>query len=202
VAGAFLLVGFVIFHVYLTTTGFKPLSAIKAMITGWEEMSDEEAEVAVRENIRMLMKFSQRRIMNAEGEEDDSMFDLSLSEEIGNTKAMMIDFQKKLKESNVGYFKINKDGIYIEVNDVWKKLYSRTDIKDPIGKDYRLNRKAEDRKTVENVFAQVLKGKTITGSIVARYNSDGTKSYHTISASPYYENNKIAGMEGYIIDKA
>ncbi len=202
IAGAFFLVGFVIFHVYLTTTGYKPLSAIKAMITGWEEMSDEEAEVAVRENIRMLMKFSQRRIMNAEGEEDNSMFDISLSEEIDHSKAMMIDFQKKLKESNVGYFKINKDGIYVEVNDVWKELYSKTDIKDPIGKDYRLNRKAEDRKTVENIFSQVMKGKTITGSIVARYNTDGTKSYHTISASPYYENNKIAGMEGYIIDKS
>jgi len=114
---------------------------------------------------------------------------------------MMIDFQKKLKESNVGYFKINKDGIYVEVNDVWKKLYSKTEIKDPVGLDYRLNRKAEDRKTVEGVFNQIMKGKVITGSVVARYNTDGSKSYHTISASPYYENNKIAGMEGYIIDK-
>jgi hypothetical protein len=193
--------GFVFAHVYLTTTGYKPLSAIKAMVTGWEEMSDEEAEVAVRENIRMLMRFSQRKIMNADGVEDDTMFDLSLSQEIDHTKAMMIDFQKKLKESNVGYFKVNKDGIYVEVNDVWKQLYSETEIKDPIGLDYRLNRKAEDKKTVEGVFNQIMKGKVITGSIVARYNTDGTKSYHTISASPYYENNKIAGMEGYIIDK-
>ncbi len=201
VAGAFLLLGFVIAHVYLTTTGYKPLSAIKAMVTGWEEMSDEEAEVAVRENIRMLMHFSQRKIMNAENVEDDDMFEESLSREIDNSKAMMIDFQRKLKESNVGYFKINKDGKYVEVNDIWRKLYANTETPEPIGKDYRLNRKAEDRKTVEKVFDQVMKGKTITGSIVARYNTDGTKSYHTISASPYYENNKIAGMEGYIIDR-
>ncbi len=201
VAGAFLLLGFVIAHVYLTTTGYKPLSAIKAMVTGWEEMSDEEAEVAVRENIRMLMHFSQRKIMNAENIEDDDMFEESLSREIDNSKAMMIDFQRKLKESNVGYFKINKEGKYVEVNDIWRKLYANTETPDPIGKDYRLNRKAEDRKTVEKVFDQVMKGKTVTGSIVARYNTDGTKSYHTISASPYYENNKVAGMEGYIIDR-
>ncbi len=201
VAGAFLLLGFVIAHVYLTTTGYKPLSAIKAMVTGWEEMSDEEAEVAVRENIRMLMHFSQRKIMNAENVEDDDMFEESLSREIDNSKAMMIDFQRKLKESNVGYFKIDKEGKYVEVNDIWRKLYANTETPEPIGKDYRLNRKAEDRKTVEKVFDQVMKGKTITGSIVARYNTDGTKSYHTISASPYYENNKVAGMEGYIIDR-
>ncbi len=201
VAGAFLLLGFVIAHVYLTTTGYKPLSAIKAMVTGWEEMSDEEAEVAVRENIRMLMHFSQRKIMNAENVEDDDMFEESLSREIDSSKAMMIDFQRKLKESNVGYFKIDKEGKYVEVNDIWRKLYANTETPEPIGKDYRLNRKAEDRKTVEKVFDQVMKGKTITGSIVARYNTDGTKSYHTISASPYYENNKVAGMEGYIIDR-
>ena len=201
VAGAFVLIGFVIAHVYLTTTGYKPMSAIKAMITGWEEMSDEEAEVAVRENIRMLMRFSQRKIMNAQGEEDDSMFDESLSLEIDHTKAMMIDFQKKLKESNVGYFKVNKDGIYVEVNDIWKELYASTGVGDPVGQDYRLNRKAEDRKTVAKVFEQVLNGKTITGNLVARYNKDGSKSFHTISASPYYEKGKIAGMEGYIIDR-
>jgi len=40
--GAFALVAFVIAHVYLTTTGHKPLSAIKAMITGWEELDQEE----------------------------------------------------------------------------------------------------------------------------------------------------------------
>ncbi|HHJ10193.1 MAG TPA: cytochrome B, partial [Bacteroidetes bacterium] len=42
ISGAFLLLAFVVGHVYLTTTGLKPLSAIKAMITGWEEMTDEE----------------------------------------------------------------------------------------------------------------------------------------------------------------
>jgi len=201
VAGAFILIGFVIAHVYLTTTGYKPMSAIKAMVTGWEEMSDEEAEVAVRENIRMLMRLSNREIMNAKGETDDSLFDQSLSEEIVDTKAMMIDFQKKLKESNVGYFKINKEGFYVEVNDVWANLYSNTEFPNPVGKDYRLNRKGEDRKAVESVFNNVLKGKTITGTTVARYNTDGTKSYHTISASPFYKNNKIAGIEGYIINK-
>ena len=36
-AAAFLMVIFIIVHVYLTTTGHTPLSHIKAMITGWEE---------------------------------------------------------------------------------------------------------------------------------------------------------------------
>ncbi len=37
---AYMLVGFVIMHVYMTTTGHTPTSNIKAMITGWEEVED------------------------------------------------------------------------------------------------------------------------------------------------------------------
>lgn len=42
--GAFLIIVFVIVHVYLTTTGHTPTSNIKAMITGWEELEEDEHE--------------------------------------------------------------------------------------------------------------------------------------------------------------
>ncbi|ANT65906.1 MULTISPECIES: cytochrome b/b6 domain-containing protein [Prosthecochloris] len=37
---AYLLVAFVIMHVYMTTTGHTPTSNIKAMVTGWEEIDE------------------------------------------------------------------------------------------------------------------------------------------------------------------
>ncbi len=40
--GAFLLLSFIIVHVYMTTTGHTPTSNIKGMITGWEDLEDEE----------------------------------------------------------------------------------------------------------------------------------------------------------------
>lgn len=36
--GAFLMLAFLISHLYLATTGHKPTSQIKAMVTGWEEI--------------------------------------------------------------------------------------------------------------------------------------------------------------------
>ena len=42
VLGAFGLVAFLIGHVYLTTTGHTPLTNLKAMITGWEDLPDDE----------------------------------------------------------------------------------------------------------------------------------------------------------------
>jgi thiosulfate reductase cytochrome b subunit len=199
VAGAFILLVFVIVHVYLTTTGYKPMSAIKAMVTGWEEMSDDEAEVVVRENIRMAMSLSRKEIIDSGGIEDVKAFDDVLSRELSGSNAMMIDFQKKLLESKVGYFKIDANGIYIEVNNIWKDLYKETGINDPVGKHYHLNRSEEDIKAVDHIFKQIMNGKTITGVKLSRNMKDGSKKHHTISASPLYDKNKISGMEGYII---
>jgi len=52
--GAFLLMAFVIVHVYMTTTGHTPLSNLKAMITGYEEYEaedDDEEEVEEEEKV-------------------------------------------------------------------------------------------------------------------------------------------------------
>lgn len=42
--GAFLLIAFIVAHIYLTTTGHTPTSNIKAMITGWEDLEEDEDE--------------------------------------------------------------------------------------------------------------------------------------------------------------
>ena len=39
--GAFMMLAFLIAHVYLTTVGHTPLAHIKAMITGWEELEQD-----------------------------------------------------------------------------------------------------------------------------------------------------------------
>ncbi len=41
--GAFLMLAFLISHLYLATTGHKITSQVKAMITGWEDLGDEAA---------------------------------------------------------------------------------------------------------------------------------------------------------------
>ena len=45
--GAFLLMVFLVVHVYMTTTGHTPVSNIQAMITGYEELEEEEKLKAV-----------------------------------------------------------------------------------------------------------------------------------------------------------
>ena len=47
--GAYVLAAFVIIHLYLITTGHTVTSNLKAMVTGWEEMDDDEVQDIVEE---------------------------------------------------------------------------------------------------------------------------------------------------------
>lgn len=49
--GAYILITFVIIHLYLITTGHTITSNLVAMITGWEKMDEEEAQIAVEDVI-------------------------------------------------------------------------------------------------------------------------------------------------------
>ncbi len=47
-AGAFMMLVFFIVHAYLATTGHTPFAYIKTMITGWEDVGDEEETAAAK----------------------------------------------------------------------------------------------------------------------------------------------------------
>jgi PAS domain S-box-containing protein len=203
ILGAFLLLGFVIAHVYLTTTGHKPLSAIKAMLTGWEEMSDEDAEIALEENLKVALIESRKHISGRGTIEKEGMFETAFEdvvEKLGiNTESTRL--REKLINSNVGYFRIGKDGKYQEVNDAWLKLYKCTDKKDVIGSHVTLDRTPEGKEKIMKLVNRVLSGETITGERVERVCKDGSIGYHTVSATPVKdEKGNIVGLEGFIID--
>ena len=201
--GAFLLLGFVIGHVYLTTTGHRPLSAIKAMLTGWEEMSDEDAELALEENLKVALITSRKGISGRGTIEKEGVFETAFDdvvEKLGiNTESTRL--REKLLSSNVGYFRIGKDHKYQEVNEVWLKLYKCTDKKSVIGTDVTLDRTPEGKKQITALVDKILSGEIITGERVERVCKDGTIGYHTVSAAPIKDKDgNIIGLEGFIID--
>jgi len=200
IAIAFFLVAFVIAHIYLTTTGYKPMSAIKAMISGWEEMSDEEATISLREYLNFSLHRIENKIVTSKNLKDSQTFENVFSGISNNLAISQDELHERLVRSSVGYFKISAEGKYLEVNEIWEDLYSCSNIGNPVGKNYLLDRTGEDKDNLEYIFAQVMKGKTLTGMKVARYCTDGTKRFHTISINPIKKGGKVIAMEGYIID--
>lgn len=199
--GAFLLLSFVIAHIYLTTTGHKPLSSIKAMVTGWEEMDDETIEERLTNDIEvaLLKTKSQFKSPQKESEILDKAL-ITAQKKVGTTSREENKFRDAVEASGVGYFAISGEGLYTEVNEAWVKLYKYDSPDEIIGKHYRLSRTEEDFHELEKSVEKVLKGETVNHGEVKRICKDGSFGYHTLTISPVLINGTITGAEGFIID--
>jgi PAS domain S-box-containing protein len=197
--GAFILIGFVIIHVYLTTTGHTVTSSIKAMVTGWEEMSDEDAKYAVEEGLQV--RLNEMKAELSAGSRDELLESAlkHVEKQFGFTQDFSLN--AAINKTGIGYFKIDKEGRYIEVNEGWLKMYKCTNITEIINQPIGLNRDPEDVDTVTEIFNRVMKGENIQSGEVKRICKNGDVGYHTFTASPFKnKNNEIMGIEGFIID--
>ncbi|MCK5537191.1 MAG: cytochrome b/b6 domain-containing protein [Bacteroidales bacterium] len=274
--GSFLLVTFLIAHVYLLTTNEEPVASFEAMITGWEEVDIDPKEEhqkhmhkAVDKSIagyyrldkngvfvdvnkawlKMYKCFHRDNIigkhMSSTRDADHiteltNIFNKVLSGEtvigipvtrkckdesvgrhilsmnptyeggeIVGVEGFIIDITSienaqsqmyhTVRNSNAGYYRLNKNGYYTDVNDAWLEMYKCDNRDNIIGKHYSLSRTEGDLKRLDEIFKEVMEGATITSEIARRQCKDGSSGKHILSASPAYESTEIIGMEGFII---
>lgn len=200
--GAFLLLAFIIAHTYLVTMGHKPLSSMKAMVSGWEEMDDEEIHERMVSDIESALIKTRSQFKTAEGK--DEILDSALSKAQQKVGALPCEKDNKFRDaiasSGVGYFCISIEGNFREVNDAWVALYKYESQEEIIGKHYRLSRTGEDFAELEKSIARVLSGETVNHGEVKRICKDGSFGYHTLTISPVVIDGEIVAFEGFIID--
>jgi PAS domain S-box-containing protein len=200
--GAFGLIAFIIAHMYLTTTGHKPTSAMKAMVTGWEEMDDEEIHERMVNDIEEALLKTKKQFKG--GDERSKILDdalLAAQTNVGANINMKDNrFRDAIASSGVGYFCISKDGIYQDVNTAWINLYKYETKDEILGKHYKLSRTEEDFVELEKSVSRVLQGETLNHGEVKRICKDGSFGYHTLTISPVIINHEVTGFEGFIID--
>ena len=199
--GAFVLFSFIIAHVYLTTTGHRPLSSIKAMVTGWEEMDDETVQERLVNDIEVALQQTKSKLRTSKGKNE--LLDEALLKAQKNLGAKALEdsrLRDALASSGVGYFRISKNGLFSEVNDSWARLYKYDSPEEIVGKHYKLSRTEEDFAELEKSVEKVLKGDTINHGEVKRICKDGSFGYHTLTISPVVEKAEIVAVEGFIID--
>lgn len=198
-AGAYILIVFVVVHVYLTTTGHKPLSAIKAMLTGWEEVDEKGARAMLANELEVALKITKARLKTVKNKSE--LLDQALAEteeKLGVKKEEK--FRDVVANSGAGYFRINRKGIYEEVNQAWACLYKFETPEDVVGKHYSLSRTPEEFEELEITFNKVLRGETIPHGEVTRICQDGSIGHHTVTMTPVVHNKEIIGVEGFILD--
>ncbi|MBN1251615.1 MAG: PAS domain S-box protein [Bacteroidales bacterium] len=105
-----------------------------------------------------------------------------------------------VKYSIAGYYRLDENGNFLDVNEAWLKMYKCTDKEQIIGKHYSITRKEDDVKELDEVVKQVFEGKIIKAVPATRICKDGSLGKHILSANPTYAGGDITGMEGFIID--
>jgi len=156
--GAFLLITFVIAHVYLTTTGDGIFTSLKAMLTGWEVVDVDEKEDHLKH------------------------------------------MQDAVDKSVAGYYCLDKNGIFTDVNSAWLKMFGYNNKEEVIGKHYSIAREEKDLKKLDDLVSKVLSGEKIIGVPVIRKKKDGSLGRHILSSNPIFENGEIVGLEGFVLD--
>ena len=156
--GAFTLIMFVIAHVYLTTTGEKVFTSIKAMLTGWEVVDVDEKEYHIKH------------------------------------------MQDAVDKSVAGYYCLDRDGKFTDVNKAWLKMFGYDKKEDVIGKHYSIARDEKHMKKLDELVNHVLSGNKVIGIPTVRKKKDGTSARHILSSNPILEDGKIVGLEGFVLD--
>lgn len=275
--GAFLLIVFLIVHLYLLTTNHDPIESIVAMITGWEEVDiepeeehrlhmqyavdksiagyyrldakgnfldvnqawldlyncDDKNEIIGQnyaitrsdKNIKELKELVERAMKGEsmrgipvfrkcfDGTNGKHILSINPTYENGKVigvEGFIIDISDvssvhdemyhSIRNNNSGYYKVNKEGYFEDVNDVWLKIYKFDSKEQVIGKHFSLIRDRKDLNKLTEKFNDILKGEIVKTQLVNRKCEDGTTGNHILSVSPYYEDSEIAGMEGFILD--
>jgi len=110
------------------------------------------------------------------------------------------NLKRAVKESVAGYYRIDKDGMLVDVNDAWLKMYKCNDKNQIVGKHYSVTRTESDIKELDDIVNRVMGGEVVKAEPAVRKCFDGTTGKHVLSANPILEDGKVVGMEGFVMD--
>lgn len=110
-------------------------------------------------------------------------------------------FRSIVENTKAGYFFINNEGILEKVNKAWLDLYKYQKEEEVIGLHFSLVQQIDDLESAEKFVAEIRdKNPDYMIGDFSRKCKDGSIGYHSFSSRPVYSDNKIIGIEGFILD--
>ena len=109
-------------------------------------------------------------------------------------------FRGIIENTDAGYFFIDNEGNFQNVNRAWLKMHGYDSKKDVIGQSFKLTQVKEDVDAAQQNVDALLIGNTIPTGEFTRLCKDGSLGYHTFSAHSVVQGGQLVGLEGFIID--
>ena len=116
----------------------------------------------------------------------------------------LVEAEQRLREivqnTSAGYFFIDAQGRFRDVNDAWLRLHGYGRREEVIGQPFTLTQEESCLETAAQNVQGLLAGNPIPTGEATRRCRDGSIGHHTFSAHPVVQQGKVIGLEGFIID--
>ncbi len=110
-------------------------------------------------------------------------------------------FRRIIEDSQAGYFFIDMDGIIRDVNDSWVRLYKYHSREEVVGHHFLDIQRFEDGPKAKAFVDGIMDNdEAFLSGDFSRRCQDGSVGYHNFSARRVVKNDKVIGIEGFIID--
>jgi len=102
--------------------------------------------------------------------------------------------------SEAGYFFIDPEGIFRNVNPAWLRMHGYDQAEEIIGQHFRITLFEPEIEKGNKIITALLAGEKVQTDEFARRNKDGSTGYHTHSIHVVRKEGRAVGIEGFLID--
>ena len=105
-----------------------------------------------------------------------------------------------IKMTPAGYFRLDTNDCFVDINDAWLKMHGYESRQEIIGKHFSLLQVDSSSDLAMKHLAELHRGMPIPlGDFTSRH-KDGSVGHHIFSAHPVQESGRLVGFEWFIID--
>jgi two-component system, cell cycle sensor histidine kinase and response regulator CckA len=115
-------------------------------------------------------------------------------------KAQYERFQTIIEHTDAGYFRIGMDGCFEDVNPAWLRMYGFASREEAIGLHFSAVQVQQDIGKAEETVDGLVRGESVASGEFSRLRRDGAVGYHTFSANPVLDGDRVIGLEGFLVD--
>jgi PAS domain S-box-containing protein len=144
---------------------------------------------------------------NVRGKDGRALYNEGFVEDITERKevaarlqAQQKRFQSVIENTDAGFYRIGIDGCYEDVNPAWLRMHGFTRREDAIGLHFSAVQAPEDVGKAGEVVEGLMRGGSARSGVFSRLRRDGTIGYHSYSANPVLDGDRMIGVEGFMVD--
>lgn len=109
-------------------------------------------------------------------------------------------FRKLIEDTKAGYFRIDMEGRFQQVNEAWLQMHGYSSPDEIIGKHFSVTQVEADLEKAQKIVERLLSGEVLPSDEFSRRCKDGSTGYHAYSVVPVKRYRKVVGLEGFLID--